>query len=102
MIWAVMITAGLLTFASRFSMIGLFRDKELPKFFKQLLVYVGPSVLAAIIIPDVMLIEGTIKILENPKIPAFILAMIAAALTKNVLVTISTGMISLWIINAIA
>ena len=100
MIWAVMITAGLLTFASRFSMIGIFRDKELPKIFKQLLTYVAPSVLAAIIIPDVMLVEGAIAVFDNPKIPAFMLAMIAAAITRNILVTISTGMISLWIITA--
>ena len=99
-IWLVMIASGLLTFAARFSMIGLFQDRELPQIIKQILTYVAPSVLAAIIIPDVLLIDGTVIVLDNPKIPAFLLAMVAAALTRNVLVTISTGMIALWMISA--
>ena len=99
-IWLVMIASGLLTFAARFSMIGIFQDRELPQIIKQILTYVAPSVLAAIIIPDVLLIDGAVTVLDNPKIPAFLLAMVAAALTRNVLVTISTGMIALWIITA--
>lgn len=99
-IWLVMIASGLLTFAARFSMIGLFQDRELPQIIKQILTYVAPSVLAAIIIPDVLLIEGAVVVLDNPKIPAFLLAMVAAALTRNVLVTISTGMTALWMISA--
>jgi len=99
MIWLVMIASGLMTFAARFSMIGLFRDRELPKFFRQFLAYVAPSVLAAIIIPNVLLVAGEVALLDNPKIPAFIIAMVAAALTRNVLVTISTGMIALWLIR---
>ena len=99
-IWLVMIASGLLTFAARFSMIGLFQDRELPQIIKQILSYVAPSVLAAIIIPDVLLIDGAVTVLDNPKISAFLLAMVAAALTRNVLVTISTGMIALWVITA--
>ena len=98
-IWLVMIASGLLTFAARFSMIGLFQDRELPQIIKQILTYVAPSVLAAIIIPDVLLVDGAVMVLDNPKIPAFLLAMVAAALTRNVLVTISTGMIALWLIS---
>lgn len=100
-IWLVMIASGLLTFAARFSMIGLFQDRELPQIFKKILTYVAPSVLAAIIIPDVLLIEGAVMVMGNPKIPAFLLAMVAAALTRNVLVTISTGMVALWVITAL-
>ena len=98
-IWLVMIASGLLTFAARFSMIGLFQDRELPQIIKQILTYVAPSVLAAIIIPDVLLVDGAVMVLDNPKIPAFLLAMVAAVLTRNVLVTISTGMIALWLIS---
>lgn len=100
LIWLVMIASGLLTFAARFSMLGLFQDRELPQLLKQVLTYVAPSVLAAIIIPDVLLIDGTVMVMDNPKILAFLLAMVAAALTRNVLVTISTGMIALWLITA--
>jgi branched-subunit amino acid transport protein len=45
-------------------------------------------------------VAGEVALLDNPKIPAFIIAMVAAALTRNVLVTISTGMIALWLIRA--
>ena len=38
-IWLVMIASGLLTFAARFSMIGLFQDRELPQIIKQISVH---------------------------------------------------------------
>ena len=55
MIWITMIISGLLTFAARFSMIGMFKDRAIPDVMRKLLTYVAPSALAAIILPDVLL-----------------------------------------------
>ena len=99
MIWIVMAAAGLLTFASRFVMIGLIGERPVPGWLQRLLGFVGPSVLAVIIVPSVMLAEGGIVLADNPKIPAFLAAAVIAALTRNVIATIATGMILLWVIE---
>ena len=98
MIWLVMICAGVLTFAARYSMIGLVGSRELSQRLKRLLEYVAPAVLASIIAPEVMLVDSAIT-LTNPKIPAFILALGVALLTRNVLATIATGMATLWLLE---
>ena len=99
MIWLVMICAGVLTFAARYSMIGLVGSRELPQRLKRLLEYVAPAVLASIIAPEVMLVDSAITLTSNPKIPAFILALGVALLTRNVLATIATGMATLWLLE---
>ena len=99
MIWIVMAAAGLLTFASRFVMIGLIGERPVPGWLQRLLGFVGPSVLAVIIVPAVMLAEGGVVLADNPKIPAFLAAAIIAALTRNVIATIATGMVLLWLVE---
>ena len=79
-------------------MIGLVGSRELPERLKRLLEYVAPAVLASIIAPEVMLVDSAIT-LTNPKIPAFILALGVALLTRNVLATIATGMATLWLLE---
>lgn len=98
MIWLVMICAGMLTFGARYSMIGLFGNRPIPDRLRRLLAYIGPAVMAAIIAPEVILIDGAIAFTDNPKIPAFIAATVIAVLTRNVLATIATGMLLLWVL----
>ena len=84
MIWLVMIASGLMTFASRFSMIGLIGNRPIPQRLRRLLTYTGPAVLA---------------IMDNPRILAFIGAAVIAVWTRNVLATIATGMVLLWVLK---
>jgi branched-subunit amino acid transport protein len=95
-IWIVMIMAGVMTFAARFSMIGLLGDRQIPESLKRLLGYVGPAVMAAIIAPEVLVVDGLITIMDNPRIPAFAGAAVVAVLSRNVPLTILTGMVLLW------
>lgn len=99
MIWVAMIIAGMLTYAARFSMIGLIGDRPIPQSMRKLLGFVGPSVMAAIIIPATLIVDGRIMLDGNPRILALLVAAIVAYKTSNVLATISTGMIVLWLIN---
>lgn len=100
MIWITMIISGLLTFAARFSMIGMFKDRAIPDVMQKLLTYVAPSALAAIILPDVLLIDGKLAFVGNPEIPSFLVAVGVALFTRNVIVIIASGMIALWLITA--
>jgi branched-subunit amino acid transport protein len=96
-----MIFSGLLTFTARFSMIGLFRDKSLPGLMRRLLTYIAPSALAAIILPEVLYAGGELVLLGNPQVPAFIIAVLVALFTRNVIVIIASGMVALWVISAL-
>ncbi|MCE2517674.1 MAG: AzlD domain-containing protein [Alphaproteobacteria bacterium] len=100
-LWGVILASGLLTFAARFSMIGIFHDRELPELIKRLLAYVAPAALSAIILPDILLVEGDITFTGNAQIPAFILAAVVAYFSRNVMATITTGMIALWVIESL-
>ena len=100
MIWITMIISGLLTFAARFSLIGMFKDRAIPDVMRKLLTYVAPSALAAIILPDVLLIDGKLAFVGNPEIPSFLVAVGVALFTRNVIVIIASGMIALWLITA--
>ena len=75
MIWITMVLSGALTFAARFSMIGVFKDRQIPNVMRKLLTYVAPSALAAIILPDILLVEGDIAVLNNAQVPAFLMAL---------------------------
>ena len=99
MIWLVMIASGLMTFASRFSMIGLIGNRPIPQRLRRLLTYTGPAVMASIITPEVMLSGGELAIMDNPRILAFIGAAVIAVWTRNVLATIATGMVLLWVLK---
>jgi branched-subunit amino acid transport protein len=101
MIWAVMIFSGLVTFAARFSMIGMFKDRSLPHIIRQLLTYIAPAALAAIILPAVLIVEGQLALSDNPQLPAFIIAVAVALFTRNVIVIIASGMAALWLITAL-
>ena len=99
MIWLAMIFAGLMTFAARFSMIGLIGNRPIPDSIQKLLPYVGPAVMAAIIIPATLLIDGQMVLDGNMKIPALLVAGLVAFASGNVLATIATGMVVLWLLQ---
>ena len=99
-LWLVIIASGVFTFSARFSMIGVFNTKKLPKFIEELLVFVGPAALAAIVLPDILIIDGQANIVNNPQLPAFIIAAIVAYFSRNVMATITIGMLVLWMIEA--
>jgi len=81
-------------------MIGMFKDRAIPDLMRKLLTYVAPSALAAIILPDVLLIDGKLAFVGNPEIPSFLVAVGVALFTRNVIVIIASGMIALWLITA--
>ena len=99
MIWLAMICAGLMTFAARFSMIGLLGNRPIPERFRKWLAYVAPAVMAAIIAPATLLVDGQLMLADNMKIPALLVAGIVAFVSGNVLLTIGTGMTVLWILQ---
>lgn len=97
MIWLVMIACGLLTFATRFVMFSGLAPRRLPDWLEDALGFVPIAVLTAIIVPAVITgPEGTLFIVGNSRLPAAVIAVSVALLTRSVLATIATGLAALW------
>lgn len=100
MIWIVMVTCGLLTFATRFVMFSDIAPKSLPTWLDEALDFVPIAVLTAIIVPAVIIgPEGNLVLADNARLPAAMLAVTVALVTRSVLPTIAVGLGALWILG---
>ena len=92
-----MIVTGALTFAMRFVMLSGVAPRKLPAVFEEALRFVPIAVLTAIIIPAVLGGDNnSIILLDNPRIPAAIFAVFVALVSRSVVMTIATGLGTLW------
>ena len=89
----------LVTFGVRYPVLVLVRVIRLPEPVAQGLKFVPPAVLSAIIVPTVLIPggEGIDLALSNPPLFASLVATLIAWRTKNLLLTITTGMTVLWV-----
>ena len=97
--WSLIIYCGLITFFSSFSMIALLKKEMFTDRIRKVLSYVPSAIFPAIIFPAVFLDgAGTLDFENNPKIFAAILAMLIGIISKNIIVTIFSGLISYWLL----
>ena len=97
--WALIIYCGLITFLTRFSMIALLKKEMFNNKLREVLSYVPSAIFPAIIFPAIFLDSyGLVQLENNPKILATIIAMIIGILSRNILATIFSGLISYWVI----
>ena len=100
MIWMVMIVCGLLTFSMRFVMFSDLAPKQLPGWLEEALGFVPVAVLTAIIVPAVIVSpDGGLMVAGNSRLPAALIAVTAALVTRSVLVTIGSGLGSMWVLD---
>ena len=101
-IWLTILAAGMITYATRLSFILLFERIEIPFCLRRLLRFVPAAVLSAIILPELVFQDGALAIAPtNPRLLAGIVAILIAWRTKNILLTLVSGMATLWILQAI-
>ena len=99
MSWLSIIVAGILTYLTRMTMITLVDKRVLGIKLKQVLGYVPAAVFPAIIFPAIFFNDyGNLIELTDPKIYGAIVAIIVGYLSRNIIVTIFSGLISYWII----
>jgi branched-subunit amino acid transport protein len=91
---------ALVTYATRYSMIVILGRWNVPRVVTRALTYVPMAAFAAIIAPEVLLSKGQLAFV-NARFIAGIAAIIAAALTRHILLTIAVGMGTLWIVQAL-
>ena len=101
-IWLIMLIAGLFTFATRLSFILLFDRIKVPEWFRRGLRFVPVAVLSAIILPELTSPNGSLFLSwRNPQLLAGMVAILVAWRTKNVVLTIATGMGALLIFQIV-
>jgi branched-subunit amino acid transport protein len=101
-IWLVMFLGGLVTFGMRFSLIYLFGRFQVPEGMQRALHYVPPAVLSAIIFPELFLRNGELNVtLDNHRLLAGLVAVLAAWFSKNTLLTIIIGMLALLLLQTL-
>jgi branched-subunit amino acid transport protein len=99
-IWVFFILTTLVTYMIRLSFIILIGRKPVPSWLNRMLRFIPPAVLTALIFPDVFLKEGALYLSPaNPRILAGILAVFVIWRTRNSVLTILVGMLTMWLIQ---
>ena len=101
MIWAVMILTGIFTFGTRFIMLTGWVTRSLPNWLIDALGFVPIAVLTSIIVPAVLIDPTTneVVIINNPRLVAAVVATIVALITQNVIATIGSGLVIVWLMQ---
>lgn len=97
----LILVCSAITFLLRYSFIAA--SKYLPKDprFQDMLRFVPPAVLAALIAPEIFVQNGNFDFSpDNLRIWAAALAFLVAYFSRNVLATIASGMIALWCLQS--
>ena len=103
-VWVLILVIGAGTFSLRISMIALLgRIPHTPPALERVLRFIRPAVLAALIAPSVVFLNGEPTFIApfNPRLVAALIAISVAWKTRNVLATIIGGMSVLWILQVI-
>jgi branched-subunit amino acid transport protein len=99
-IWLIMIGIGLGTFLIRISFLVIFGNREIPPIVYRSMRFIPASVLSALVIPQILPRSNAMDMsLANPQIIAGVIAALVAWRTKNVLLTILSGMAVLWLLQ---
>mgnify|MGYP000383304280 CR=1 FL=1 len=102
-IWALIVVIGVATFLLRFSFIFLFgRVEEVPPRVRTALRFVPPAVFAALAVPAVVSIDGSLgATVTDDRFLAGTLAAVVAWRTESMAWTLAAGMGTLWLLLAL-
>ncbi|MEW6164597.1 MAG: AzlD domain-containing protein [Pseudomonadota bacterium] len=89
------IACGLVTFAIRYSFIALEGHYKPPGWFVRWLPFVPIAALTALTAPELLLVAGEMRIADNPRLWAGLVAVAIAARWRNTLLTIGGGFAAL-------
>ena len=99
MTWTSIFIAGFITYLTRMGMITLIDKNVFNENFRKILNFVPSVVFPSIIFPGVFLDDyGSLVTITDPKIYGAITAIIVGYLSRNVILTITSGLASYWIL----
>ncbi len=100
----IIVIIGIGSYLTRVSFIAALGTRPMSPALERPLKYVAPAVLAALVVPAVVLNDGAADLspLSNPEFLAAVVATLVAWRTRSVAATIVIGMGALWFLQAIA
>lgn len=102
-IWLLILGIAAGTYLIRLSFIQAWQWISVPQELVRALRYVPPAVFAALILPALTVVDGTIAVsFDNPRLVAGVLAGAVAWYTRSVPLTLAVGMGGLWLLQALA
>ena len=97
MTWTSIFIAGLITYFTRMSMVTLIDKDIFSENFRKILSYVPSVVFPSIIFPGILLDDyGSLVAITDPKLYGALTAIIIVYFTRNVILTIVSGLASYW------
>ncbi len=91
---------AIVTYAARIGMIAILGRWQVSPLVRQALHYVPIAAFAAIIAPELIDRAGQVSItLDNPRLIAGVAAILVAAVTRRMMLTIIVGMSVMWIVQ---
>jgi branched-subunit amino acid transport protein len=101
-IWLIILAGGIFTYAIRLSFILLLEKIRMPTLLRRSLQYVPVAVFSAIIFPMVFVQDEQVVISPlNPRLISAIVAALVAWRTRNIVLTILAGMLTLFLVQAL-
>jgi|APFre7841882724_1041349.scaffolds.fasta_scaffold00920_6 branched-subunit amino acid transport protein len=98
MLWLIIVSMAVVTFAMRISFIATVKPHAIPEAIRGVLAYVAPAVLAAIVVPPILVRGDAVDLSpDNPRLIAAAVAFAIAWFTKSVVGSIVGGMATLWL-----
>lgn len=99
-IWTVIIGAAVITYMLRLSFVILLDAFTLPEVVERALRFVPAAVITALVVPTLVFQENQLDLsLGNERLLAGLIAAVVAYYSRNILLTIGTGMVALWLIQ---
>jgi len=98
LVWTAVVAIAVGTWAFRVSFVFLFGYlEEVPAWVDRTLRYIPPAIIAAIIAPQLLLVDGSLAASPaNERLIAGAAAFVVAWYTEDILATIVAGMAVLW------
>lgn len=97
-VWAVVAGVSLVTYGLRSSfLLGIEWLDGLPAPVEDVLPFVPVAVLAALLAPDLLVVDGSLAVGPgNDRLVAGLVAFAVAIYTESILATVGVGMVALW------
>jgi branched-subunit amino acid transport protein len=99
-VWIAILGVAAVTFLLRASFIVFADPHRFPSGFRRALLFVPPSVLAAIVAPGLLAANGALDLsASNPRWIAGVVAIAVSAWTRSAAGAIAGGMAALWLLQ---
>ncbi len=95
-LWTVIIVLGIGSFGLRFVFTGLVGHRAMPDWLLRHLRYTAVAILPALVAPQVVWPIATDGVFDIPRVAAAVVTLTVGLLSKNVLLAVLTGAITLY------